>query len=159
MYIYYVMLCYVMLCYIMLCYQSINQSINEDLMSGSSPEGDVRDVSSGLRTNKQFRPPEHTCIYVYRRESEIHKQCKSIIQGKSVCLSRSKVGRDEFWACPGKCWYMYKIKDLVVMNSIVSEQHSWKSVFQFRIECLDRKQIGARWTKAAWGLIGCYKLR
>ena len=34
--------------------QSINQSINEDLTSGSSPEGDVRDVSSGLCNYRHF---------------------------------------------------------------------------------------------------------
>ena len=49
----------------------INQSINEDLTSGSSPEGDVRDVSSGKCNYKQLKPPEHTCICIDRRESEI----------------------------------------------------------------------------------------
>ena len=49
----------------------INQSINEDLTSGSSPEGDVRDVPSGICSYKLFKPPEHTCKNIDRRESEI----------------------------------------------------------------------------------------
>ena len=49
----------------------INQSINEDLMSGSSPEGDVWDVSSGKCNYKQLKLPEHNCVCIDRRESEI----------------------------------------------------------------------------------------
>ena len=48
----------------------INQSINKDLTSGSSPEGDVRDVPSGICNYKQFEPPEHTGKNINRRENE-----------------------------------------------------------------------------------------
>src|SRR5438132_7954117 len=47
------------------------QSINEDLTSGSSREGDVRDVPSGICNYKLFKSPEHTCKNIGRRESEI----------------------------------------------------------------------------------------
>ena len=72
----------------------LNQSINEDLTSGSSPEGDVRDVTRGICSYKLFKPPEHTCKNINRRESE--KQGRSIAQGRQVCTSRAKVGRGVF---------------------------------------------------------------
>ena len=50
---------------------NINQSINEDLTSGSSPEGDVRDILRGICNYKQFRPPERTRICIDRKGSEI----------------------------------------------------------------------------------------
>ena len=52
-------------------YYNINQSINEDFTSGSSPEDDVRDVSRGICIYKQFRPPKHTSVCIDRRESEV----------------------------------------------------------------------------------------
>ena len=65
--------------------KSINQSINEDLTSGSSPEGDVRDVPSGICNYKLFKPPEHTCENIGRRDSEIKDSAGSLSKAtKSV---------------------------------------------------------------------------
>ena len=81
----------------------INQSINEDLTSGSLPEGDVRDVPSGTCSYKQFKPPEHTCKNIDRRKRKRDQNSASPLSKAGKSVQAAKVGRDEFLVCPGKC--------------------------------------------------------
>ena len=71
---------------------SINQSINENLTSGSSPEGDVRDVSNSIYNYRQH-PTTRTLLQMHKQK----EKCEVQNSASPLSKARRSVTTDLRW--------------------------------------------------------------
>src|ERR1700730_13067068 len=71
---------------------SINQSINEDLTSGSSPKGDVRNVSNSIYNYRQH-PTTRTLLQMHKQK----EKCEVKNSARPLSKARRSVTTDLRW--------------------------------------------------------------